>query len=182
LTRVNLFFSHEKPGRRTLKHCALMERRLCSLGNCFRMSSTSQLWNSVGFCLRHAKVLKARHMGKPTHRDARSRHGPCTARQSAQQRAEHGRYAAVVHVLTRRRSPYAVRPSHRRFPIMIHVSNGMWSENGNVGIRIVTRKDDETQNDEDDMTSVALHPFSNAHILHEADLGRSELACRFRIP
>jgi hypothetical protein len=65
---------------------------------------------------------------------------------------------------------------------MIHVSNGMWSENGNVGIRIVTRKDDETQNDEDDMTSVALHPFSNAHILHEADLGRSELACRFRIP
>ena len=63
---------------------------------------------------------------------------------------------------------------------MIHVSNGMWSEKE---CRNQNRYSlHETQNDEDDMTSVALHPFSNAHILHEADLSRSELACRFRIP
>ena len=49
----------------------------------------------------------------------------------------------------------------------------MWSETESESLH-------ETQND--DMTSVALHPFSNAHILHEADLSRSELACRFRIP
>ena len=153
-------FPHEKPGRRTLK--APMERRALwevKLRNVYP-DSTSQLWNSVGFCLRHAKVLKARHMGKPTHRDARSRH--------PQPGSRHTRRAVrrpVVHVHMRRRCLLPVRSPCRRqaesqaIPtVMIH---GLERNVVGNGIRIVYRRTRNSERRHDKCGSTPL--FERTH-------------------
>jgi hypothetical protein len=126
-------FSHEKPGRRTLSSYGAASRRALwevKLRNVYP-DSTSQLWNSVGFCLRHAKVLKARHMGKPTHRDARSRHPQPGSRHTrrAVRRAVVNVHMSDETTLLPVRSPCRRQAESQAIPNDDSCeSDGMWSE------------------------------------------------------